>query len=72
VLWIRIGFSADPDPDFYLHADPNPNSQTSAYPDPDPGQTLTSQKADAKCRYFVSLYITGTVEEGNFEDLFNL
>jgi hypothetical protein len=36
VLWIRIGFSADvdPDPAFYLYADLNP----------DPGQTLKSQK----------------------------
>jgi hypothetical protein len=30
VLWIRIGYNADPDPEpaFYLNADPNP--------DPDP------------------------------------
>jgi hypothetical protein len=36
VLWIRIGFNADPDPDlaFYLNAnpDPDPGSQTNADP----------------------------------------
>jgi hypothetical protein len=34
VLWIRIGFRADPDPAFYLKADPNPDpgSQTNADP----------------------------------------
>ncbi len=37
VFRIRIGFSADPDPAFYLNG-----SQTNA--DPDPGQTLLSQK----------------------------
>jgi len=36
VLWIRVGFNADPDPAFYLNADP----------DPDPGQTFKSQKVD--------------------------
>jgi hypothetical protein len=34
VSWIYIGFSADPDPTFYLNADP------------DPGQTLPTQKAE--------------------------
>jgi hypothetical protein len=34
VLWIRIGFIADPDPTFYLN------------PDPDLGQTLKSQKVE--------------------------
>jgi hypothetical protein len=40
------GFSADPDPAFYLNADPDPNpgSQTIADLDPDPGQTLPSLK----------------------------
>jgi hypothetical protein len=35
MLWIRIGFSADPelDPAFYLKADPDPESQTNADPD---------------------------------------
>ncbi len=35
MLWIRIGFNADPDPDFYLDADPDPDpgSQTNADPD---------------------------------------
>ncbi len=52
LVWIRIGFNADPDinpnPAFYLNADPDPNpdsgSQTNA--DPDPGQTLKSQKVE--------------------------
>jgi hypothetical protein len=41
VLWIRIGFSADPDPAFNLiaHPDPDPESQTNAvHAHPDPGQ----------------------------------
>jgi hypothetical protein len=46
VLWIRIGFNADPDPAFHLGANPNPDpfpgSQTN--PDPDPGQTLLKVK----------------------------
>jgi hypothetical protein len=41
VFRICIGFSADPDPAFYLNADGN---QTNGDPDPDPGQTLPSQK----------------------------
>ncbi len=34
VLWIRIGFNADPDPVFYLNVDPDPDqgSQTNADP----------------------------------------
>ena len=36
MLWIRVGFNADPDPAVYLNADP----------DPDPGQTFKSQKVD--------------------------
>jgi hypothetical protein len=32
VLWIRIGFNADPDPAFCLDADPDPESQTNADP----------------------------------------
>ncbi len=40
VLWIRIGFNADPDPAFYLNSDPDPGSQTSADPDSDPGQNF--------------------------------
>jgi hypothetical protein len=27
VLWIRIGFNADPDPGFYLNADPDSGSK---------------------------------------------
>jgi hypothetical protein len=34
MLWIRIGFNADPDPAFYLIADP------------EPGQTFMSQKLE--------------------------
>jgi hypothetical protein len=30
VLWIRIGFNADPDPDFFLYADSDSGSQTNA------------------------------------------
>jgi hypothetical protein len=53
VLWIRIGFNADPNPDaaFYLNADPDtdpdPGSKTNADPsDPDPGQTFESHKVE--------------------------
>jgi hypothetical protein len=28
VLWIRVGFNANPDPAFFLNADPDPESQT--------------------------------------------
>jgi hypothetical protein len=38
VLWILIGFNADPDSD--------PGSQTNTDPDLDPGQTLESQKVN--------------------------
>jgi hypothetical protein len=48
VLWIRIGFSAHPDPAFHLNADPDPDpdpgSQTNADQDPDLFQTLKAQK----------------------------
>jgi hypothetical protein len=39
-VWIRIGFSAEPDPAFYVNADPDPEIQINA----DPGQTLPSLK----------------------------
>jgi hypothetical protein len=44
VLWIRIGFSAvpDPDPDSAFIS----GSQTNADPDPDPDQTFESQKVE--------------------------
>jgi hypothetical protein len=42
VLWIRIGFNANPDPAFYLNGDLDPGSQTNA--DPDPDQTFMSKK----------------------------
>ncbi len=40
MLLIRVGFSADLDPVFFIsmHPDLHPGSQTD--PDPDPGQTL--------------------------------
>jgi hypothetical protein len=41
---IRIGFSANPRPAFYLKADPDAESQTNA--NPDLGQTLPSQKVE--------------------------
>jgi len=41
VLWIRIGFNANPDPAFYLNAELDPGSQTNA--DPDPDQTYKSK-----------------------------
>ncbi len=55
MLWICIGFNANPDPDpaFYLNADPDtdPGSETNAdpggsNPDPDPGKTFESQKVE--------------------------
>jgi hypothetical protein len=42
VLWIRIGFNANPVPAFYLSADLDPDSQTNA--DPDPDHTFKSKK----------------------------
>jgi hypothetical protein len=42
--WIRIGFTADPDPAFYLNADSDPGSKTNAAPDT--GQTLKSQNVE--------------------------
>ncbi len=44
VLWIRIGFNADPDPAVTLNADPDRGSQTNA--DPVPGQTLKSKTVE--------------------------
>jgi hypothetical protein len=44
VLWIHLGFNADPDPAFYLNAAPDPGSQT--YTDTDPSQTFKSQKVE--------------------------
>jgi hypothetical protein len=41
VLWIRIGFSADLDPVFYLSPDPDPGSQTKH----DHGETLKTHKS---------------------------
>jgi hypothetical protein len=41
VLWIRIGFNADPDLDqaFDLNADPDPDPWSQTNADPDIGQT---------------------------------
>jgi hypothetical protein len=65
MLRIRIGFSADPDPAFYLNADQDPGSQTNAgiYADPDPGQALLSQKVGllnekvTLCSYGAVIYV---------------
>jgi hypothetical protein len=47
VLWIRIGFNSDPDPDFFLNADPDQGAKpTRIHADPDPGQTFKSQKVE--------------------------
>ncbi len=62
MLWIRIGFSADPYPAFYLNAypDPDPGSRTSADPDPDPDpdQTWKSQKLNFYLKN-IPLVLTG-------------
>jgi hypothetical protein len=45
MLWIRIGFNADPDTAFNLNTDPDPGAKLMRInADPDPGQTLKSQK----------------------------
>jgi hypothetical protein len=46
VLWIRIGFSANPDPASYLNADLDPDlgSQTNADPDPGLKSELVKKK----------------------------
>ncbi len=44
MLWIRIGFNADPDLAFFFNVDPDPGNKTNAVADPDLGQTLKSQK----------------------------
>ncbi len=49
MLWIHIGFSAVPDPTFYLKTDQDPGSKTNAYDadsDLDPGQILMSLKVE--------------------------
>jgi hypothetical protein len=46
VLWIRIGFNADPDPAFYINADPDPRSQTIA----DPCGSLSRSLSDFKVK----------------------
>ncbi len=46
VLWIRIGFSADPDPALYFNADPDPGSQTNS--DPDPGSQTNADPYGSK------------------------
>jgi hypothetical protein len=43
---IRSGFSADPDPDFYLNADPEPDPGSQINAGPDPGHTFKSQKVE--------------------------
>jgi hypothetical protein len=51
VLWIRIGFNADPDPAFSLNADPDQGSHSNAVPD------STVQKAFTKSKKQVYLLI---------------
>ncbi len=45
MLWIRIGFNADPDTALYryLNANPDPDPGSQANADPDPAQTLPEQ-----------------------------
>ncbi len=45
---MNYGFSADPEPAFYLNADPNPAPDPGRHTnaDPDPGQTFKSQKIE--------------------------
>ncbi len=51
MLWIRIGFNADPDPAFYVNGDPDLDADPGGKPmriqadlDTDPHQTFESQK----------------------------
>jgi hypothetical protein len=46
VVWSRIGFNkeSDPDPAFYLCAVPDPDPRSQIKTDPDLAQTLMSQK----------------------------
>ncbi len=60
MLWIRTGFSTDPDPAFYLNADPDTGSQSNVDPIPDPGQTLKSQKFTFHMKNKFTV-LTGTV-----------
>jgi hypothetical protein len=73
VLWIRIGFNADPNPAFNLNADLDPAFNLNADPDPafnlnadpDPGQTLPLQKVEflnEKYRYYVGRCLFGRLE----------
>jgi hypothetical protein len=46
VLWIHIGFDADPNPVYpaYLSSDQDPDPRSQTNTEPDPGQTLLKQK----------------------------
>ncbi len=46
VQQLYIGFSADPDPGFYLNADPGRQTNADLDLDEEPNQILTSQKAE--------------------------
>ncbi len=59
MLWIRIGFTADPTPAFYLNADPDPDTKEQTNADPDPGQTSKSQKLNF---YMKNILKVGTVK----------
>ncbi len=39
MLWIPFGFTADPDPAFYLNADPDLGPMSQTYAGPDPGKS---------------------------------
>ncbi len=66
---IRIGFSADPDPGFYLNEDPDPGSKTSANPDLDPGQTIKSHKVELSHENKIGRYL-GTRKSVNGQTKF--
>jgi hypothetical protein len=73
VLCIRIGFSAEADPTFYLNADPNTESQNNAL-HPDPGQTLPlieGEFLNEKYSYNVSeIYISHKAYLRRYKSLF--
>ncbi len=52
MLWIRLGFIAEPDAAFYLNVDPDPESETNTEPDPDPGHTFRHNKSN----FYINIY----------------
>jgi hypothetical protein len=57
VLWIRIGFNANPDPAFYLNAELDPGSQTNADPDPDQTYKSKNMNFNIKNRLKVGIWL---------------